>query len=219
MDDSTERYYSPPPPTGLRERLRARRRSVIAAAVAVLVVGGVFGIARVVSGDGKGSGNIERAFGGYVSPEDQDTLASVTIARKAAQTSYVDMAAAARKHDVKGLIRAADKGRSEVDQALSDTSGFENDQLQAALTAMLKPLREVFVAYGRLAAYASSHRGTGSRAKFNELVRRAADAEASARTASEAFYQRISVYMTPGQRRQLREEERAWQAELHEAGR
>src|SRR3954468_8508046 len=178
MSDPAARYYSPAPPSGLRERLQHRKKALIAAAVALVVIGAAFGVARVVSGDGKGSGNIERAFGGYISPQDQNTLASITIARKWAQTSYDQVAKAARSHDLNGIARAAETGRRRVDQALADTSRLQNDKLHAELTAVLEPQREVFVAYGRVASYAASHRGTGSTATLDELVSRASQAEA-----------------------------------------
>jgi hypothetical protein len=218
MDDPAARYYSPPPPSGLRERLQHRKKSLIAAAVAVCVIGATFGVARIVSGDGKGSGHIERAFGGYISPHDQDIVASITIARNGAQTSYVEIVRTARGKDLKGITRAAESGRRHVDAALADTSRLENEKLRAELTALLKPQREVFVAYGRISSYAASHRGTGSTSKLHELVRRATQAEARAQAATAAFYQHVSAYMTPEQRRQFREEQRAWESEVKAAG-
>ena len=212
MSDPLERYYSAPPPSGLRERLRQRKRSLLVAVVTVLAVGAAFGVARIAAGDGKGSGNVQRAFGGYISPEDEDRLASITSARNAAETSYLDITDAARAKDLDAIVRAAATGSRRVNTALAGARELENDQLRTELTALLERQRDVFVAYGRLATYARTHRGRASKAKLDELVTRTTQAEARSRAASATFYKRVSAYMRPEQRRQFEETRRAGSA-------
>ena len=61
--DPLERHLNPPPPSGLRERLAQRRGALLGAlgVMAAIVLAAVGFL--LLSGDGKGSGDFERAFG------------------------------------------------------------------------------------------------------------------------------------------------------------
>ena len=202
-DDPAERYYSPPPPSGPRERLQQHKRSLIGAAILLLLVGAAFAIARVASGDGKNSGHPERAFGGYISPSDQDALAKVGIARREGNAVYLKIVRAAKKRQLDVIIRQAAVGRNSTSSGLTDAGRVQNEDLREMLERILSTQNQVFVAYGNLASYVKAHRDNGSKAKVRELVATARKAEAATQAASDAFRDRIAPYMTPEQRSRL----------------
>src|SRR4051812_684127 len=120
MSDPAERYYSPPPPSGLRERVLLRKRSLMAAGAIALAVVAVFAIALLASGDGKGSGHPERAFGGYISPADQEVLGRISVARNQANSAYLKVAAAARRGRPRAMTLAAWGGRAATSSGLEE---------------------------------------------------------------------------------------------------
>jgi hypothetical protein len=191
---------------------------LVGGAVLLLLIGAAFAVALLASGDGKGSGRPERAFGGYISPADQDAIAGVGIARNGANTAYVKIVQAANKGRLDAVARAAAAGRSSTETGLEEAGRIENEGLRKVLEPVLSTQNEVFVAYGSLASYAQAHRHGGSRAKVRELVAATRKAEGDARVASNAFYERISPYLTADQQRELQDEQRVWQSRLQGAG-
>ena len=215
MSDPAERYYSPPPPSGLRERLVARKRSLIAAAIFVLAVVAVFAIARVVSGDGKNSGHLERAFGGNISVNDKQRLADIAWARDGANGSYIGLIQGMRNRDLDAALDATNEGQRLTESALGAAGAIENERLRSGISRVLETQHEVFAAYGRVLTYAREHRFTP---KARMLLRTAARAEVAAREASADFYRTVSPYMTPEQRREFSKQQSVWRSRVQEAG-
>jgi hypothetical protein len=203
MSDPAERFYSPPPPEGLRERLQHHRPSLVGAAVLLLLVGAAFAIARVASGDGKNSGHPERAFGGYLSQSDQDGVSKVTIARREASSAYIEVVAASKKGSLGAVKRAAAAGRNSTELGLQDAARIQNGELRTLLERILSTENKVFVGYWNLATYLKAHPDHASKAKVRELVSAARTAEVDAQSASDAFRERIAPYLTPEQRSEL----------------
>jgi hypothetical protein len=217
--DPAERYLSPPPPPqGLRARWREDRRSLVrTAAIVIAALAAAIAVVSFAGGDGEGSGNLARAFGGYISPEDNDTLAAGSIANYNAERSYVVLAEAVRDRDLRALARAAAAGRRYEERALAYARQIRNEKLRRTLVRVIPPRREVFVAWASVARYALTHH-RGLKATPRALFQRAAEAEADSRAVTGEYARRLAFYMTPAQRRELENEQQIWTDGLRAAG-
>jgi hypothetical protein len=201
-------------PQTIRDPAQQRKSTLIAAAAVILFALTVVGIVVAVSGDGKGSGNLQRAFGGYISPEDEVLLEKINDTGYASNEYYLKVTKAAGDQDLDRLARVADRGRTALDEGLRTVAAVENDGLQSELGRVLRAKRAVFVAYGGLATYLRIH-GTGkSTPHAQRLLARAAQAERRMRLAERHFFTRVAPYMNPEQRRLVREQQRSYESQL-----
>jgi hypothetical protein len=189
---------------------------LIAAAAVVLFAVAVVGIVLVVSGDGKNSGNVQRAFGGYISPEDERLLYELNRTAASANDSYLELVQAAADEDVDRIERIAGRGRMTVDKGLRAVAAMVNEGLRSEIRGLLGAQRTVFTAYGDLARYARTHRSSGSTPEAERLLARAARAERRTALRRRHLYRRVADYLTPEQRRLVRTEQRAYDERLEQ---
>lgn len=201
------------PPT-IRDPAQQRRSTLIAAAAVILFALAVVGIVVAVSGNGEGSGNVQRAFGGYISPADEQLLQQLNDTGYSSNEYYLQLTKAAVDKDLDRLARVAVRGRSVLDEGLHTVAAIENDGLQSEIRRVLRAKRALFVAYGGIATYGRIHGAGKDTPEARRLVARAAQAERRVRLAERHFLGRMAPYMSPEQRRLLREQQRKNEAQL-----
>jgi hypothetical protein len=201
-DDAAERYLSPPPPSGVRERIASNRGTIMGAAGAMLVITAIFGAVFIFGSDGKGSGDITRAFG-HVSAEDQDRLAEFGIHQVASRDEVVAMIASMQRGDA---TRATDKAKTSLaslQSAAAIVERIENDDMRQVLGDLTLANRRFVRSCLELVTYLRAHPGEkGGRTR--SLLADVGQTARGAQRAQRRMVVRVAPYMNDAQRAELK---------------
>jgi hypothetical protein len=183
--------------------------------VTVLLAGLAVGLGKVLAGDGKGSGDIQRAFG-YMSAEDERSFYDFGLASQEANHHVVEMLADANRGRPRAAATSAAEAIRIIDRSLGYARAIENERLRSRLVGLAGARRDFAAAMERAARYGASNRGRLTR-RADALVQRVEQAATGVARAQRDLLAQIRPYMTPEQRRQLREQTLATGRQLREA--
>ncbi len=154
----------------------------------------------ILSGDGKGSGDIERAFG-RVSFEDERLVTDASVHHAAILNGMLAMIGSGTRGDLRDATGKADQTLGSIDGAADAIERIDNTRLRESFTDLLRSRRAFVTSYLDLVTYACEHpRGSKARA-LRERVRQAA---VGMHRADQRMIARVRPYMTAEQASELR---------------
>jgi hypothetical protein len=179
------------------------------------VAGLGLGLGKVLAGDGKGSGDIQRAFG-YMSAEDERSFYDFGSATQEANHHVVEMLAHANRGRPRAAAASAAEAIRIIDRSLGYARAIDNERLRSPLVGLARARRDFAAAMEGAARYGAGNRGRVTR-RAEVLVQRVQRAATGVARAQRGLRAQILPYMTPEQRRQMREETLATGRQLREA--
>jgi hypothetical protein len=202
--DPAERYYSAPPPSGVRERLSRRRGAIIGGVVVLTLATGIPAGALLLSGDGKGSGDIERAFG-RVSPQDERLAADAAVHHAGVYNGIIAMVRSGTTGDLSEATAEAEQTLGSLDRAALVVDRIDNEPLRRAYRDITLARRDFVRSYDELATYLLEHPGKRRDTKARALAAHVDEAGVDIDRADRRLITRIKPYMTAKQRSAFRE--------------
>jgi hypothetical protein len=214
--DPAERHFSPPPPSGFRERLAVHRGTLFGMAVVAAVVAAIAVAVLLAAGDGKGSGDIERAFG-RLSQEDEQRMIDAQLHHTGAANGLISMIESTAEAKLDEATEYATQSEGSLESAAGVVDSMDNETLRGTFRELTATRLDFVESYQELFRYVRTHRSRRMTPEARAIVAEVRKAARAMVRADQRLLDRVEPYMTPEQRGQMRRAQAGTAARLKRA--